>query len=199
MSNWKELATTSLETAKVILRPLSRSDIDGFRQIAFDENIWSYFVFKIQNETDLNAFVEQGIADNASGLRSVYTIIDKVSNSIAGSMCYGNMSERDLRLEIGWSWIGTAHRGTHVNLSSKYALLRHAFEVMDCQRVEFKTDVLNERARRALIKIGATEEGTLRSHTLMPGGRRRDTIYYSVLRTEWPSASERILTLIAQR
>ncbi|KJY40503.1 GCN5 family acetyltransferase, partial [Streptomyces sp. NRRL B-1568] len=97
----------------------------------------------------------------------------------AGSMSFGNMAEADRRLEIGWSWLGRDFRGKGVNRWAKYLLLRHAFETLGAERVEFKTDILNEQARRGLRNIGAVEEGTLRSFNFMPGGRRRDAIFYS--------------------
>jgi RimJ/RimL family protein N-acetyltransferase len=105
-------------------------------------------------------------------------------------MAYGNPAEADKRLEIGWSWLGRGFRGTHINSWAKYLLLEYAFETMGCERVEFKTDILNLQARAGLTKIGATEEGVLRSYNFMPGGRRRDAIYYSVLRAEWPRVKE---------
>jgi RimJ/RimL family protein N-acetyltransferase len=107
-------------------------------------------------------------------------------------MSYGNLSEPDRRLEIGWSWLGAEFRGAGINRWAKYLLLRHAFEVLAAERVEFKTDVLNLPARRALSNIGAVGEGTLRSFNPMPGGRRRDAVFYSVLRAEWPQVQVRL-------
>jgi RimJ/RimL family protein N-acetyltransferase len=101
-------------------------------------------------------------------------------------MSFGNMAEEHGRLEIGWSWLGRDFRGTQINKWSKYLMLAYAFEDLACERVEFKTDALNVRARKGLLKIGAKEEGTLRSYNLMPGNRRRDAVYYSILKHEWP-------------
>lgn len=179
-------ASLVLETDKVLLRAISARDIQGYNGIVFAEPIWKYFVSNIATEADLLNFVEQGIADTHSGIRFVFSIMDKVSGLIAGSTSFGNISPRDGRLEIGWSWVGQDYAGTHVNRHTKYCLMKYAFEKLEASRVEFKTDVLNLRARKALTKIGAVEEGVLRSHTLMPAGRRRDTIFYSVLADEWP-------------
>jgi len=98
---------------------------------------------------------------------------------------FGNVSVLDSRVEIGWSWIGLDFQGTGVNSEYKRLLLSFAFDKLKFIRVEFKTDVLNVKARRALEKIGAVEEGVLRSHTQMHHNRRRDTIYYSILQEEW--------------
>lgn len=95
-------------------------------------------------------------------------------------------------MEIGWSWLGKKYRGTGVNQEAKRLLLEHAFEVLGCERVEFKTGVLNIQAEKGLLNIGATEEGVLRSYNQVLGGRRRDAIYYSILRSEWPAAKARM-------
>jgi RimJ/RimL family protein N-acetyltransferase len=107
------------------------------------------------------------------------------------SLC--SLAEPDGRLEIGWSWLGRDFRGQGVNRWAKYLMLEHAFERLAVERVEFKTDALNVQARRGLRNIGATEEGTLRSFNPMPGGRRRDAVFYSVLRAEWPSVRDKLL------
>ena len=117
--------------------------------------------------------------------RLAFSIIDKQTNSLVGSTSIGNISERDKRVEIGWTWLGREFQGKGINDQAKYMLLKYCFEELHCERVEFKTDILNVPARNALKRIGAVEEGVLRSHTLMTNNRRRDTIYYSILRQEW--------------
>ena len=183
--NWNTLNQSTLENEYVKLRLLQADDKDELRKIVFDEDTWTYFVSRIETEADLDAFVENGLRDIENGTRYVYIVIDKATNRIAGSMCYGNLSEADKKLEIGWSWLGREFRGSGLNKYTKLALLEQAFEELDCERVEFKTDVLNMRARKGLIKIGATEEGVLRSFNYMPDGRRRDAIFFSVLKNEW--------------
>jgi RimJ/RimL family protein N-acetyltransferase len=143
-------------------------------------------VIRVETDTDFDAFFAAGLAEAAAGRRVVFHITDKTSGRAAGSMSFGNLAEADRRLEIGWSWLGRDFRGTGVNRWAKYLLLEHAFETLGAERVEFKTDVLNTRARAGLRNIGAVEEGVLRSFNPMPGGRRRDAVYYSVLRGEWP-------------
>jgi RimJ/RimL family protein N-acetyltransferase len=105
-----------------------------------------------------------------------------------------NLAERDGRLEIGWSWLGRRFQGQGINRWAKFLLLEHAFERMGAERVEFKTDKLNVQARQGLRNIGATEEGTLRSFNPMPDGRRRDAVFYSVLRAEWPLVRAQLST-----
>lgn len=179
-----------LENQHVLLRPITPEDRAAQRAIAFDESIWRYFVTLIRTDADFDAFFDAGLADQEAGRRVVFHIIDKGTGQAAGSMSFGNLSPNDLRLEIGWSWLGIAFQGKGINRWAKFLMMQHAFETLAAERVEFKTDVLNLQARQALRNIGATEEGVLRSYNPMPGGRRRDAIYYSVLRREWPAVKE---------
>jgi RimJ/RimL family protein N-acetyltransferase len=181
-----------LEDSHVVLRPITPGDRQAQRAIAVDESIWRYFVTLIQTEADFDSFFDAALADQAAGRRVVFHIVEKRTGLTAGSMSFGNLSPNDLRLEIGWSWLGTAFQGRGINRWAKFLLMEHAFENLAVERVEFKTDVLNVQARHALRNIGATEEGVLRSYNPMPGGRRRDAIYYSVLRHEWPGVKEQL-------
>jgi RimJ/RimL family protein N-acetyltransferase len=125
------------------------------------------------------------VAQTRTSTRLAFTIIDKNKNQVIGSTSFGNISERDKRIEIGWTWIGKEFHGKGFNNNAKYLMLRYCFEKLDFERVELKTDILNTPARKAMTKIGFIEEGILRSHTLMTNNRRRDTIYFSMLKSEW--------------
>lgn len=182
----KDLDGVELENEYARLRPITPGDRAAFAEIVFDAHIWRYFVQRVDTDADLDCFIEQAVEDIAAGRRIVFAVFDKATGALAGSMAYGNLAEADRRLEIGWSWLGSAYRGKGLNRWAKFLLLQHAFEQFDCERVEFKTDVLNLQARKGLQNIGATEEGVLRSFNYMPDGRRRDAIYFSILRQEWP-------------
>ncbi|MFF2377872.1 GNAT family N-acetyltransferase [Streptomyces xiamenensis] len=190
---WAQIAATPLENDHVLLRPIDPGDREALREPAMDPRIWRYFVQRIETDADFDAFFDAALTDQNAGRRVVHHIIDKSTGRTAGSMSFCNMAEADGRLEIGWSWIGTRFQGKGVNRWSKFLMLEHAFTRLVAERVEFKTDVLNLQARRGLRNIGATEEGTLRSFNPMPGGRRRDAVYYSVLRGEWPRLREQLL------
>jgi RimJ/RimL family protein N-acetyltransferase len=191
---WAELAAVPLENDHVLLTPVTADDRKALHDIAMDRAIWRYFVIMIETDADFDAFFDAGIDDLAAGRRVPYVITDKSSGQVAGSMSIGNMAERDGRLEIGWSWLGLAFQGKGINRWAKFLMLEHAFDRLGAERVEFKTDKLNVQARHALRNIGATEEGTLRSFNPMPDGRRRDAVYYSVLRAEWPPVREQLLS-----
>jgi RimJ/RimL family protein N-acetyltransferase len=185
--SWAQLDSARLENEHVLIRPLEADDRSALAAVAFDPDIWRYFVQRVKNEEDLDAFLRSALDDRAAGRRMVYAVVDKTrGNALAGSMAYGNLAPSEQRLEIGWSWLATAYRGTGVNRWAKFLLLEHAFERLGCERVEFKTDVLNLQARQGLRNIGATEEGVFRSYNNMPDGRRRDAVYYSLLKREWP-------------
>jgi RimJ/RimL family protein N-acetyltransferase len=191
--SWFDLASTPLENEHVLLRPLRPQDRASLRAIALDPEIWRYFVVKVDTEADFDAFFDFCSAEQEARRWVVFHITDKRSGRAAGSMSYLNMAEKDGRLEIGASWLGRDFRGRGVNKWAKFLMLGHAFDVLGAQRVEFKTDVLNVMARRGLSNIGAREEGTLRSYNPMPGGRRRDAVFYSVLAGEWPQVRDQLL------
>jgi RimJ/RimL family protein N-acetyltransferase len=134
----------------------------------------------------LEEFISLALEERQRGSSYPFVVYDKEKMAAAGSTRYGNISWKDKRIEIGWTWLGVDFQRTGLNRACKHALLKYAFETLDMERVEFKTDVSNQQARRALLKIGAKEEGILRSHSVMQDGRRRDTIYYSMLKNEWP-------------
>lgn len=178
-------STFSLETPRVVLRLLDRNDFHDLSAIAKDSSIWNYFTKDLSDDLELRQWIEDALNERNQGKRMPFTIIDKDTKKISGSTSLGNISFYDKRVEIGWSWLGTESIGTGVNRHAKFALLSFAFEAMKFERVEVKTDNHNERAKRALLKIGMKPEGILRSHMQMHSNRRRDSIYYSILKDEW--------------
>lgn len=181
-----------LETEHVLLRPFQASDLDQLETIALDEEIWRFMITRVSNKQELEIWAQVASADRKNRQRYTFVIVDKVTGKLVGSTAYGNISARDQRLEIGWTWLSKKARGSGMNRHCKFLLLSYAFDELHYERVELKTDALNLRSRQAMRKIGATEEGILRSHTLMHDGRRRDTIYYSILRPEWAHIRQHI-------
>ncbi len=174
-----------LETSRVALRLMQPTDIDALFSIAGPAEIWKYFTFELNDKATLQQWIEAALQERADQKRMPFVIIEKDNNTICGCTSLGNISFYDKRIEIGWTWLGTAFMGTGINHHAKFVLLSYAFDALGFERVEIKTDNLNERAKKALVHIGATEEGVLRSHMLMPHGRRRDSVYYSILKEEW--------------
>jgi RimJ/RimL family protein N-acetyltransferase len=191
--SWENIRDARLENEYVLLRRILPEDRDQLREIALDPEIWKYFVFRVDTEAEFAQFMNDGLEDTNAGRRIVFCVVDKRDGRIVGSMSYGNLTEKEKRLEIGWSWLGRKYRGTGLNRWAKYLLLQYAFETLQCERVEFKTDVLNLQARKGLRNIGAKEEGVLRSYNYMPDNRRRDAIYYSILKSEWNDVKNMLL------
>lgn len=181
-----------LETDKVLLRPIQQLDIIHFSKLAMDTELWKYFTMLLDDTVELERWVDIAIKEREEGKRIPFTIIDKATNEVCGSSSFGSISYFDKRIEIGWSWLGLKHQGTGVNLHAKFCLLSYAFEVLNWERVEIKTDNLNERAKQALRKIGASEEGVLRSHMQMPHHRRRDSVFFSIIKHEWPAIRQSV-------
>ena len=190
MSNSLFDSNILLETSLVQLRTINLNDTDAFRRIMFEKDTWEFYTEQYSDENGLQEFVGQAIADFHSKIRCPFAVIERNKCEVIGSTSFGNISSRDERIEIGWTWLCKNARGGGANRHAKFLLLEYAFEQLMYQRVEFKTDVLNQAARKALLKIGAIEEGVLRSHTQMHSNRRRDTIYYSILRDEWPKVRD---------
>ena len=177
--------TLMLETTRVALRLMTMSDMDALEAIAGPPEIWKYFTLELNKKEELQQWMDTAMKERAEGKRMPFVIIDKSTGAICGCTSFGNISFYDKRIEIGWTWVGTATMGTGINHHAKFVLLSYAFDALRFERVEIKTDNLNERAKKALVHIGATEEGVLRSHMLMPHGRRRDSVYYSILKADW--------------
>ncbi len=177
---------------KVFLRPVEGVDTGGFREIFSDEDVWEYTVTKSVTDEEIEKFVKDALHNKQNSIRYTFTVVDKISGEIAASSSYGNLSEYDKCVEIGWSYVGKKFWGTHINPHMKYHMLRYAFEEMGMNRVEFKTDDANPRSGRALLKIGCKKEGVLRSKNLLHNGRMRDTAYYSILANEWPNVKETV-------
>jgi RimJ/RimL family protein N-acetyltransferase len=173
--------TLRLENETVLLRPMTRQDFPLLQSISSDSDMWVYFTHDLSIAGEFEKWAEPHFRED----RLQFVVLEKASGKIAGATAFGNYSARDQRVEIGWTWLGKTFQGTGINQSMKKMMLDYCFFVLKLKRVEIKTDVLNLPARMALSKFGAVEEGILRSHTLMTHGRRRDTIYYSVIEGEW--------------
>ena len=178
-------ATLVLETSRVLLRLLQPSDAEALFAIAAPDELWKYFTVELNKREQLEQWIATALEERLAAKRMPFVIIDKENDAVCGCTSLGNISFYDKRIEIGWTWLGTASIGTGINHHAKFVLLSYAFDALGMKRIEIKTDNLNERAKKALVHIGATEEGILRSHMLMPHGRRRDSVYYSILQEEW--------------
>jgi RimJ/RimL family protein N-acetyltransferase len=134
----------------------------------------------------MRAYIEEALDGQARGLCLPFATVEKSAGRVVGSTRYGNIDLENRHVEIGWTWITRDWQRTFVNTEAKYLMLGYAFEKLDCRRVEFKTDSLNERSRNAILRLGAKEEGTFRNHMVTSSGRMRHSVYYSIIDSEWP-------------
>lgn len=186
----------TLEGNLVRLEPLSFAHLRDLCEVGLDPSIWRWNTRRMVTGEDMRAYVEDALGERERGESIPFAIVLRDSGRAIGSTRYGAISPRHRRLEIGWTWIGTSWQRTGVNSECKLLLMRHAFEDLACLRLELKTDTLNEPSRRAILRLGAREEGTLRSHMIAHDGRIRDTVYYSILSSEWPAVREALLQRI---
>lgn len=182
----------TLTGAHVRLEPLTVAHVAALAAVGLDPAIWRWTLERVRSADDMRSYVDRALAAQAAGTALPFAVIDPSSGRAIGSTRYANIAVEHGRLEIGWTWYAPAWQRTAVNTEAKLLLLAHAFEALACERVEFKTDALNARSRAALRRIGAREEGTLRGHMATAAGRRRDTVYYAILRAEWPAVRARL-------
>ena len=148
----------------VRLEPLGLDHCAPLCEVGLDPDIWRWTTADVRTPDAIRAYVAAALSDQAAGRALPFATIDAASGRAIGSTRFGNVEPAHRRVEIGWTWIGREWQRTPVNTEAKYLLMRHAFETLGCVRVELKTDVLNDRSRRAILRIGAKEEGILRKH-----------------------------------
>ncbi len=198
---WKPLQIelpVTLEGSVVRLEPLRPDHAAQFWHVAEDhlDDIFRWIPYSMRTREDFDRLVAKAGEEQKCGESVVFATVEKSSGRVIGSTRFMNIDRVNRRVEIGSTWIAPPWQRTAVNTEAKYLMLRHAFEVWECIRVELKTDALNQKSRSAILRIGGKEEGTLRRHLLTHTGRVRDTVYFSVLDSEWPAAKSRLLTYL---
>jgi N-acetyltransferase len=184
----------SLEGTHVRLAPLRPEHATMFWELVKNdlESLFRWIPYRLKSLEDFQEFTRQVLDEQKRGVSVPFATYKRDSNQLVGTTRYMNMDLANRRVEIGSTWIAPPWQRTVVNTEAKYLMLRHAFEVWNCLRVELKTDALNQRSRQAILRLGAKEEGTLRKHMLTYDGRQRDSVYFSILDTEWPAIKARL-------
>jgi RimJ/RimL family protein N-acetyltransferase len=175
-----------LEGDHVRLEPLSRAHLSQLIEVGLDGDIFQWYTHPIRTAGEMREFLEVALREQTAGVAIPFATIARATGQAIGATRFGNIDWTNRRVEIGWTWLTPRWQRTAANTESKYLMLRHAFEAWGCNRVEFKTDSLNTRSCAALRGIGAREEGTLRNHMVTASGRLRHSVYFSVIRDEWP-------------
>ena len=175
-----------LQGNSVRLEPLTRDHHEALCTVGLQEEIWRWMPLQVHSSTDMRQYIEVALSAQEKGVEAPFVTVDAVSGKLIGSTRFMNIEMKHRRLEIGSTWIAPAWQRTATNTEAKYLMLQHAFGPLHCHRVEFKTDFLNQKSRNALLRIGAKEEGVFRKHMVTASGRIRDTIWFSIIDSDWP-------------
>jgi RimJ/RimL family protein N-acetyltransferase len=187
-----------LEGQDVRLEPLSIEHLTDLAKVAFDPEIWRWTSERAMSPGELRAYLERALAAARTGTVLPFATVSRAAGRAIGSTRFANFDAPNRGVEVGWTWLGRDWQRTAINTEAKYLMLKHAFETLGCVRVELRTDVLNERSRAAIRRIGATEEGVLRKHAITSTGRVRDDVYYSIVDEEWPVVKAKLEARIAK-
>lgn len=189
----------TLAGRRVRLEPLDHRHLGGLAEAAADPSTWAWMHAPLTDEAALRAWLDDALAARDAGTEMPFAVVDAATGASLGSTRFMAIAPAHRRLEIGWTWLGPAARGSGANAEAKLLLLEHAFERLGAMRVEFKTDALNARSRAALEGIGARFEGISRRHMLMADGRVRDSAWYAIIEDDWPVVRERLRARVAAR
>ncbi len=174
-----------LEGEFVRLEPLEIGHLEKLCEVGLDESLWLWTANIIKTSADMKGYIKTALDEFRRGVSLPFVTIEKSSDKIVGSTRFGNIDAKNRKTEIGWTWINPRWQRTFVNTEAKLLMLTHAFETWNYVRVELKTDVLNEKSQKAMLRLGAQKEGVLRRHLITDAGRIRDTVYFSILDSEW--------------
>ena len=191
------LSPLTLRGRHVRLEPLGMEHVDLLAPVAGDRELWRLTREDASTPEALRAYIGRALDAQAEGSALPFAIIEQDTGQAIGSTRFGNYAAADRRIEIGWTWVGRPWQRTAVNTEVKLLLLTHAFETLGLRRVELKTDVLNERSRNAILRLGATQEGIFREHMVTESGRIRDSVWFSILAREWQAVKARLTAALA--
>ncbi len=193
-----EVRPVVLEGRIVRLEPLAIEHVPGLARVGLDAELWRWIPTPVTTPAEMQTYVETALEEQRRGVSLPFAIVARGSGETIGCTRYGNIEPAHRRLEIGWTWYAKAQQRTGANTEAKLLLFTHAFETLGAYRVELKTDALNEKSRNAILRIGATQEGIFRRHLITASGRVRDTVYFSILDSEWPAAKQRLEAMLAR-
>ncbi|HDR4898132.1 TPA: GNAT family N-acetyltransferase [Bacillus cereus] len=176
------------------LRLMDGNDVETlFSIVEGNREIWAYLISKMDSVQDMQQYVQKAIQGYGKGAQIPFVVVDQQTNKIVGSTRLYNISVEDKTVELGQTWYHPSVQRTSINTECKYMLLQYAFEKLHMLRVQIKTDARNEKAQRAIERLGAVKEGVLRNERKLPNGYVRDAVVYSIISSEWPDVKEQLL------
>lgn len=182
----------TLEGPRILLRPLQFSDADALVKAAEDGQLWRLPFTVVPSSATVNDYLQIALGGRDAGTVQPFATVLKDSNEVIGCTRFWKIDRKNRKLEIGSTWIATRWQKTFVNTEAKYLMLRHAFEVLGCVRVQFTTDEINEKSRNAILRLGAKQEGIVRHERIMPDGRKRNSVRFSIIDDEWPQVRQQL-------
>jgi N-acetyltransferase len=177
--------TVTLQGSHATLEPLAFAHEDGIKTAVADGELWDLWFTMVPRPEGVRAYIEQLLAQRERSEAFAFAVRDNASGNVVGATRYLHIDAANRRLEIGGTWYAQNAQRTAINTECKLLMLTHAFESLGCIAVEFRTDWFNKRSQSAIERLGAKREGVLRNHMIMPDGRIRDTVVYSVILSEW--------------
>ncbi|HBB98082.1 MAG TPA: GNAT family N-acetyltransferase [Blastocatellia bacterium] len=181
-----EVSPITLEGQHVRLEPLTQAHAEPLIAAAGDGELWNTQVTIIPEPVGMKDYIQAALDGQSQGREFPFVIISKLSNQVVGATRFYDISRADRKAAIGYTWLAKSAQRTPINTEAKLLLLTHAFETWKCVRVELVTDVLNDQSRAAILRLGAKQEGILRKHLILPSGRVRDSVIFSITDDEWP-------------
>jgi len=181
-----------LEGRFIRLMPLSLSHHGDLCAIGLEEALWQYTTIRVQTPAEMLRYIQNALDSQAAGTALPFVIVLQATGEIVGTTRCHSIVREHHRLEIAFSWVGVPWQRSPVNSEAKYLLLRYAFELTGCQRVEFKADRENQPSIRALLRIGAQQEDTLRRYMRSAHKGTRDVAIFSIIESEWPEVKARL-------
>lgn len=194
-----EILPVTLEGQHTRLEPLSLAHQEALIAAAGDGELWNSIVTIVPTRDTMTEYIEATLTEQVKGSELPFVIVQKATNRIVGTTRFYCIQPHQRNASIGYTWVAASAQRTAVNTEAKFLLLTHAFEHWDCVRVEFITDVLNQQSRAAILRLGAKQEGILRNHLIMPNGRIRDSVCFSIIAEEWPEVKASLTTRLASR
>ncbi len=171
---------------------MGRSDADPLVAAAADGELWNLTFTVVPSAATVAAYIDTALRGRDEGSVIPFVTTAAASGKVIGSTRYWKIDRQNRSLEIGHTWLSKSWQRSAANTEAKYLMLRHAFEVLQCVRVQFTTDILNDASRKAILRLGAVEEGIIRNERIMPDGRKRTSLRFSIIEDEWPTVKARL-------
>lgn len=188
-----------LQGPRIILRPLQASDADALVSAAQDGELWNLAFTVVPSPSTVHSYIQNALAGREAGTVLPFVTLLRATGQVIGCTRFWKVNRQHRKLEIGSTWIASRWQRTFVNTEAKYLMLRYAFETLHCVRVQFTTDETNQKSRHAILRLGAQQEGIVHHERIMPDGRKRNSVRFSIIDDEWPEVRQHLEHKLAEQ